>query len=267
LVQRNEITGTLQYPRKWINPPEWADADGIHIFGSGHVIRQNYVHGITLNDPENVDPHIDAIQTFGPAYRIVIEGNIFTIPDAGMQIAMIEQRREPVRDIIFRNNIFIKTFRGLNIWNRGDKPLSGIDVVNNTFIRIDNYAVEFHGCSGVKVANNLFYDVGSHLHPYAVFDRTQPSDIGHNLHFMSNGRPPAGKPASSDFWQVDPQFVDVENHDFRLSPDSPLIDVGRDLKEVSMDADGNPRPGGRATDVGAYEFVDPASQSTDNSTR
>ena len=54
LVESNEISHTLQYPVKWTNPPDWADADGLHFFGSGHIIRKNFIHDITLNDPENI---------------------------------------------------------------------------------------------------------------------------------------------------------------------------------------------------------------------
>jgi hypothetical protein len=75
LVEGNEIWATIQHHPKWANQPNWVDADGIRFFGSGHTIRRNYIHDITYTVPENVNPHIDCFQTWGPAYNIVFEQN------------------------------------------------------------------------------------------------------------------------------------------------------------------------------------------------
>ena len=68
---------------------------------------------------------------------------------------------------------------------------------------------------------------------------------------------------------VDPQFVDAEGGDFRLSPGSPVIDAGDNSavpSDIETDLDGNPRiiddptvedtgiPGCPIVDMGAYEF-------------
>jgi hypothetical protein len=49
-------------------------------------------------------------------------------------------------------------------------------------------------------------------------------------------------------------FVDVDRHDYRLTPDSPAVDVGVALPAVSTDRDGTHRPNGSGLDVGAYEL-------------
>jgi hypothetical protein len=64
---------------------------------------------------------------------------------------------------------------------------------------------------------------------------------------------------------ADPLFVDPDNGDLRLSPNSPCIDAGDNTdvpKGVLRDLDGNPRfvadacagAGGATVDMGAYEF-------------
>ncbi|MFC1764557.1 choice-of-anchor Q domain-containing protein, partial [Planctomycetota bacterium] len=52
----------------------------------------------------------------------------------------------------------------------------------------------------------------------------------------------------------DPLFVGPD--DFHITADSPAVDAGADLG-VTEDFDGNVRPQGSATDIGAYEFVAP----------
>lgn len=52
----------------------------------------------------------------------------------------------------------------------------------------------------------------------------------------------------------DPKLTAVATGDFRPLPESPLVDAGAPLEEVSSDRDGMPRPTGRAPDIGAYEI-------------
>jgi hypothetical protein len=62
----------------------------------------------------------------------------------------------------------------------------------------------------------------------------------------------------------DPRFVDTSRDDFHLKPGSPARDAGTDHPaygrfrelyglDIRRDADGRPRPAGRAFDLGAYE--------------
>ncbi|MCB9782012.1 MAG: hypothetical protein H6751_03495 [Candidatus Omnitrophica bacterium] len=62
---------------------------------------------------------------------------------------------------------------------------------------------------------------------------------------------------------TDPRFVDPENGDFRLMPDSFCIDSGALIADVTEDFEGNPRPilstngsrgDGSGYDIGAFEF-------------
>jgi len=65
-------------------------------------------------------------------------------------------------------------------------------------------------------------------------------------------------------YDVDPLFVDPENSDFRLQPESPCIDAADGTEAPELDIDGNPRvddPGSVNTgigppwaDMGAYEY-------------
>jgi hypothetical protein len=54
---------------------------------------------------------------------------------------------------------------------------------------------------------------------------------------------------------TDPKFVNAAGADFHLQADSPAIDAGIAIAEVTTDFDGVARPQGAAYDIGAYEFA------------
>jgi len=55
---------------------------------------------------------------------------------------------------------------------------------------------------------------------------------------------------------ADPLLVDPTHGDFHLAPGSPCIDAGDPFLYPSTDFEGDPRPMGRAPDIGADEFID-----------
>jgi hypothetical protein len=255
IIENNDISHTLQYTPQRPNPP-FPDADGLRFFGSGHIIRKNYVHDILLSDNGNVDPHIDGAQTWGPAYDIIFEQNFFDIPDDEVQGFMIEETNAPVRDIIVRNNI-LQVFRGLNVFD-----CENITIANNTFksklsfTGESGYGIELHDSPNSSVVNNLFYDTGRNIYPYLYTDSLSESglEVDYNCHFMSNGIAPAGNPYPNDLWQVNPQLVNVSDNDFRLKSNSPLIDAGKEVADVPNDYESLPRPQQTGYDISAYEY-------------
>ena len=133
-------------------------------------------------------------------------------------------------------------------------------VVNNTFVR--NEAGSLGGAiAGVQVnqgvsriANNIFWY------------NTAPQDSD----LSGNGVPPeycclsADIPGAVNCFVADPCFVDEANGDFHLKLESPCIDAGCLVGEVTDDFDGAPRPiaglhpsrgDGSGYDIGADEFL------------
>jgi len=267
LVEANDISHTLQYPPKMYDPPSGADADGIRFFGTGHIIRKNYIHDI-LDKPENPnDPHIDFFQTWGNAYGIVFEQNLCVSPNTsgGNQILMLEQLsgHGTVRDIIFRNNIFVMNDPGYSpmvIMDKNDGSfVENFTIVNNVFAHpndIGDYAIWLQNAKNVVIKNNIFLNYGnyrySYLHTSRVVDNV---DIGYNCVYNINGQAPNGDPNLNDLWMVDPNFKDIPNLDFSLRESSPLIDMGIALTEVREDYLGTFRPQGIGYDIGAFEFI------------
>ncbi|HSJ53282.1 MAG TPA: right-handed parallel beta-helix repeat-containing protein [Anaerolineae bacterium] len=258
VIEGNEIWGTVQYHPGWADPPTWVDADGIRFFGQGHRVTGNYIHDISYDHPQNVNPHIDCFQTWGPAVDIVFERNRCEVleyqgPDEQGKGFMIESRAGLVRDIVIRNNVIL-AFNHVTI-------LDGrrIHIVNNTFVSDLKFDVPAQVGIGlfralrITVKNNIFYDVARpHLAPDAVSERSL--EAGNNNVFRTDGVRPRGTPSRGDLWGLDPLFVNRAAGDFRLQLISPGIDAGAQV-DVTTDFTGGPRPLGGGHDIGAYESV------------
>ncbi len=54
---------------------------------------------------------------------------------------------------------------------------------------------------------------------------------------------------------ADPLFIALQNRDLHLQAGSPAVDAGVNVGQ-SLDFDNKPVPGGKAPDIGAFEYQD-----------
>jgi hypothetical protein len=251
-LYKNDIAHTVQHPLyPTLSTADGADADGIKFCGRDIVIRGNYIHDLSPSQAGNVDPHVDAMQTFGPAYGILIEHNHINLPtsEGETQAAMIEQIAAPVRDIVIRYNI-VTAFRGFNIWGYNTEadavvPIPRVTIANNTFHGVEDYDFELHDCPDATVKNNVISASGRYMWA--------------NLPVVTscNAVPGSLPLRSGDVRISDPMFVDPASRDFHLRPGSPLIDAATYMG-YGADSDAVHVPQGVAPDIGAFEFPSPA---------
>jgi hypothetical protein len=149
----------------------------------------------------------------------------------------------------------------------GGGSMKNVFVHHNTVVRTREPNVDRHlfwtfapEATSVTVTNNIFVlapdlqvfgpvrkPVGHERVPIGI----QPH--GHNLYFSAGNPDPVGVAPGEGDMVADPQFVDFENHNFRLKKTSPAIDKGAVLT-YTHDLDGKPVPQDDAPDIGAYEF-------------
>ncbi len=253
LVEDNDVAGTVQYPPG--GPVRaGADADGFRFFGSGHVFRRNYIHDIDSGAPENPDPHTDCFQTWGPAANITIERNLCAWPvadnDDDNEVAMLESRSGPTSGVTFRNNVFVTMHQGIDV-----SGANAISVLNNTFVGILAEGVILSGAPSSRIINNIFYDVGSGQDSYICAD---PVSRGSMTAETNDQFAPGGAVGiycgGAPHITLDPLFTNRSALDFRLKSNSPLIDLGTTLPQVTNDYDGVHRPQGPRYDIGAFEY-------------
>jgi parallel beta-helix repeat protein len=237
-----------------------SDADGIRFFGSGNIVRKNYIHDIVAVDSPGQSPHIDAFQTWGPANDYVFDQNLIDKQPDQHQGFTIEGITQAVSNIVIRNNVFISRGSGYQPdVSVGDMGLvSNVTIVNNTMVAVNSaeYAIWlFPGMSGAVVKNNAIYNHGNGSSPYIRVDAGAAGlDIGYNSISNSSGVAPRGYPYFGDLWMVSPRFVNFTDGDFHLQPTSPLIDRGASISPLIDDYDGAARPSGSLPDIGAFEF-------------
>lgn len=250
IIDNNEISNTKQ--------------DGIWFFGSGNKFIGNYIHGIVDRSKITDDPHVDCFQTWGPAENIIFEKNIcnHTSTYGSNQIAQISNLNQPVRNITFKNNIFIMHDPGYSPMTfyhmDGQAAISNMYVINNTFVHVNGIgtaAIWFRNITGAYAINNLFIDYGEQNSSYILIEGGADIQISNNAVYKSDNLVPKEGMLPDDIWLSSPEFIDYQNGNFRLKSTSALINKGFNASAwVTDDFDGISRPQDGSFDIGAFEY-------------
>ena len=193
LIENNEIWETIQHHPNRLTPLSGADADGMRLFGEGHTIRENYIHDIRYDAPENIDPHIDGIQSwnesnYGVLRDSLIENNVVRVlgplgannlPATGFMFAggitNVEIRKNIIESghimnsqfstyIRVHDNIFITVFP--NIYGRQPYGIDmagsqeGWEVGGNIYLDSDLLGANWTQDSLKQAISNLMVGIG-----------------------------------------------------------------------------------------------------------
>jgi parallel beta-helix repeat protein len=124
------------------------------------------------------------------------------------------------------NNVIYNNRAGIGISRATNTKVYNNTVYNNP----GGYAgIEIYQSSGTIVRNNIVSVPGT------IRDQGINTTLSNNL-------------------TTDPKYVNSSANDFHLQSTSPAINAGITLTEVPIDFDGNPRPQGVGSDIGAYEY-------------
>ncbi len=259
LITKNHIhdcTGFLHYPN-------WGPV-GIMVTASHHEISYNRIENYIATGgrwgSDGGAIEIDSDRK-NPREDIEIHHNSSVGNQGFLEITKGPAKGDP-RDVRVHHNISDDWQQFILFWGGRDAV-----VEHNTVLcrrpANSNVHVVFTFPKGIleniRIRNNIFA-VGEGLQVfggespyYSDSDFDQPRD--HNLYYCLDGsvEDPCGMPLGPGDAVGDPRFVDLEDFDLRLRPDSPAIDTAAD-SGLPFDFDDRPRISGKAPDKGAFEF-------------
>jgi len=258
LLENNDISDT----RCTVSGCSTTRAVGVSIHGSGHIVRGNYIHDILFSNNPGCAPHIDAFQTWndgsGDTTDCIFEKNhIYLMEDALSGVVTVYGfMLAGSSNITIRNNL-IETWGGINTGGGG---VSNLKIYNNTFRSSLSFtsaywpkAMGIVSVATAEIYNNITVDF-----PYRHYEISGSNiSYDYNLMWNSNSSTPAltGYTVQAhDQRSVNPLFV-TNFTDFHLQLNSPCIDAGITVSQVTDDFDGKQRPQGTGYDIGAYEFI------------
>jgi pyrimidine deaminase RibD-like protein len=177
LAENNEVRNMMQCPVGQ-SPgsggcPSWADADGFRFFGTGNVMRGNYIHDNSYtngqNDGSSSPPHIDCFQTWSdssnhdPAVNTIIEYNICdqysALQSLGNGTSGVEL--DNASGTIFRHNVIHVYDKKLDLDNGNSNTL----MENNIFLGganisgLTQWGILVSNGTNTSIKNNLFYGI------------------------------------------------------------------------------------------------------------
>jgi hypothetical protein len=116
------------------------------------------------------------------------------------------------------------------------------------------YALEGWGDNPWEVYNSIFYDINI---AYGAMDNMVEAS---NNNYYNPGTEQPDNQWGSNAMNVDPQFVDYQQHDYDLESTSPMIDAGLLLDQIKQDINGLKRPNNESHDLGAHEYYTPGTE-------
>lgn len=271
LIRGNHLYGAVSPGGDWPQIQIWgsnsivefndigpnADIDAFRFWGTGHVIRNNYVHDTTYS-PDSL-AHSDGFQTFGDngdaCNNIVIENNRF-INSEGQMFNVTQDSVAGIHDLIIRNNVFA------HYAQNGNLGVPNVSFLNNTFFDVGVFncppASSAWNSSNAVFRNNIMIAINSYdPRDYSTFWVTGGYVWTFQTNFFSQLSGAAvlnfdGQAGGINGGAI--RFDNVAADDFHLQSNSPAINAAATLTGFAADADGITRPQGVRWDMGAYEY-------------
>ena len=231
---------TMSYPG--------SSAINVHTSGKGIVVERNLA--AFQVDPTNVDGNGFIVDLMNDGHGVLLRNNIaFRNEGAGLNTTI-----SPNCQII--NNAFVENGFGSTSPRRGagiklsrDQDV-GQTIVNNIFVNnADSGILTYKLMDKQKTVDHNLYFSTSNLQKHLIWDGYDAGDREYDS--LAAVQQQLGLEAGGKVG--DPKFLNVEDLDFLLLPESAAIDAGMKVGSVVADLSGRERDG--PFDIGPLEFT------------
>ena len=226
-----------------------------------HITLRGNVFEYIANRSTTSTLGMDGMYTNPNCHDFIIDGNVFH--DIGRSNVNWLDHGLYLHGYNFTimNNMFYNIPHGWSI--QAADGLSNVLIANNTVAfpnggGQDGQIMLWNTQSNLTIENNIFYNPQN----YAIITYTSSissCSIDHNLVYGASGMIASSTGCTLGTNQVgaNPLFTNIATapFDFHVLAGGPGIDAGVNIAVVNHDFDGNPRPLGSSTDIGAYEYV------------
>lgn len=199
------------------------------------------------------------IELYGNVSRGNERGFTISVPGNGVT--------ERIR--VYNNLVYGNTYNGIAVddYSGGTAVLSAVEIVNNTVWGngyggdLDNPAEWAHGgifitasnAQDVLIRNNIVS--GNRNFAIAVHSDVLSHEVTDDHNLVETSWTYNYEISGTDCIEGDPSFMNEHGGDFRLSADSPAIDVGSPTGAPAADFSGTVRPCGNGVEIGAFEYI------------
>lgn len=256
----NFITGNYAHDLTMVRNTKGGDDDfgavGIWLFSSGNEVSYNRM--INCKAP-SFDYGSDGgvVEFYGDVDSCYVHHNYGENCDGAFEIG---GQGETVSHNRIAYNVFVNNgvAGGFHVGGKFGVIVEDMRIENNVFLDTihSDYAIGFW--NGVPHPGDFAYRNNIFYIPNYQRVSNDPGFIHENNIYFLDGKKDIGITPGPGEKIADPLFRNVNKKDFHLSPGSPAIDAGKDLK-YTKDFEGKKVPEGSAPDIGAYEFYSSSS--------
>lgn len=237
-------------------------ADGFQCGHSGGNITNITIENnfFEVTKPRTGENGVDLKQTIGPIY---VRNNVFKgfrPCEKDTQLGCTGSSGEGLvmhlgtKNVIIEGNRFTDCIDGIEIENAGDTE--NVVIRNNVFHDNVEHGLNARVGFNLRVYNNTFVNNGVR---HVRFQSNNITGANKNNFYVGNGtsfeNDQLGGEGNLVITNVaDAKFVDINQHNYHIESNSPAIDAGVEVSEVTKDLDGEDRPTDGLYDVGADEY-------------
>ena len=246
------------------------NAENMYIYGGGACFLKCDVDLYEMEFKGNNAPTIGGALSIDSC-SVVLDRAVFVdnlgVNGGGLYLMRSNERSCRMSNLLFDDN-YSRHFAGGFAIADASPDIDNVLVINNSSEGVSCNGVFFYGDSNPRLTNCIIYgnyapEASQHVDTAQMWVWTNTGFAPEFRNCLVEGglryiHSAENIQVFEDIIDADPLFVDAENHNFHLTPNSPCVDAGNPTVPQYLldgfDLDGNTRVFNQRIDIGPYEY-------------